>query len=108
MPNLYYAHSLPEKPPSEWQSLEDHLKKVAELAQAFGEKFGAGDWAYLAGLWHDLGKCSKLFQDRLRAANGHHTDAEAKDCDYCSIADYLSRLKNGDKDAHTLRSSIRS
>jgi CRISPR-associated endonuclease/helicase Cas3 len=78
MPNLYYAHTLPEKPPSEWQSLEDHLKKVAELAQAFGEKFGGGDWAYLAGLWHDLGKCSTEFQQMLyTAVTGQSADVQS-------------------------------
>jgi len=25
-------------------------------AKKFGDGFGSGDWAYLAGLWHDLGK----------------------------------------------------
>lgn len=62
MAEIYYAHSLPGKPPSEWQLLEDHLKNVAELARSFGEPFGAGEWAYLAGLWHDLGKYSKNFR----------------------------------------------
>jgi len=66
MSDAYYAHSLPGKPPSEWQLLEDHLKNVAELARSFAEPFGAGEWAYLAGLWHDLGKHQSEFQDKLR------------------------------------------
>jgi hypothetical protein len=32
----YYAHSLPDKPPEEWQWLEDHLRAVAE-AREFAE-----------------------------------------------------------------------
>ena len=52
----FYAHSVDGKPPSEWHRLEDHLKGTAELAKKFGDEFGSGDWAYLAGLWHDLGK----------------------------------------------------
>jgi CRISPR-associated endonuclease/helicase Cas3 len=65
----YYAHSLPGRPPEEWQPLEEHLKNVAELAKSFAESFGAGDWAYLAGLWHDLGKYSDEFQKMLFEAN---------------------------------------
>ncbi len=44
----YYAHSLEGQPPDKWQPLEDHLKNVAEMARSFAEKFGAGDWGYLA------------------------------------------------------------
>jgi HD superfamily phosphohydrolase YqeK len=56
----YYAHSREGKPPEEWHNLEDHLNKVAEIARNF-----ASDWAYLAGLWHDLGKCSPSFHKML-------------------------------------------
>ena len=52
----YYAHSLEGKPPEEWQGLSEHLRNVAEKAKGFAEPIGAGEWAYLAGLWHDLGK----------------------------------------------------
>jgi len=50
----YYAHSVEGKPPSEWQTLEEHLKNVAEMARSFAESFGAGNWDYLAELWNDL------------------------------------------------------
>jgi len=49
MPEKYYAHSLPGRPPSEWQRLEAHLKNVAEMARGFAESFGAG-------LCHGLGE----------------------------------------------------
>ena len=61
----YYAHTKEGQPPVEWQPLEDHLKRVAELARSFADEFGAGEWGYLAGLWHDLGKYSKEFQKYL-------------------------------------------
>jgi CRISPR-associated endonuclease/helicase Cas3 len=64
MNRKYYAHTLEGKPPSDWQLLEEHLKNVAELARRFAEDFGAGDWGYLAGLWHDLGKYLSEFQDK--------------------------------------------
>lgn len=67
----YYAHSLPGRPQKEWQLLEDHLKNVAELAKGFAEEFGAGEWGYLAGLWHDLGKYSPPFQEILCLINGN-------------------------------------
>jgi len=53
---IYYAHSLEGRPQEEWQRLEEHLKNVAELARKFAEPFGAGDWAYAAGLLHDVGR----------------------------------------------------
>jgi hypothetical protein len=31
----FYAHSLPDRDPAEWQPLEDHLRNVAELAAEF-------------------------------------------------------------------------
>jgi hypothetical protein len=31
MNEQFYAHSIPGKPPSEWQPLEEHLKNVAEV-----------------------------------------------------------------------------
>jgi hypothetical protein len=49
----YYAHSREGKPPKYWHHLEDHLKSVAEMARGFADDFGAGEWGYLAGLWHD-------------------------------------------------------
>ncbi len=61
MPQGFYAHSAEGKPKSEWHSLEEHLKGTAELAKSFADKFGSGYWAYLAGLWHDIGKYSKEF-----------------------------------------------
>ncbi|MFH0789420.1 MAG: hypothetical protein V2B13_17655 [Pseudomonadota bacterium] len=50
----YYAHSLPGRPQEKWQPLETHLKNVAEMARGFAEPFGAGEWGYLVGLWHDI------------------------------------------------------
>lgn len=62
---IYYAHSKEGSPPQEWQLLEDHLKQTAEIARDFASVFGSGDWAYLAGMWHDLGKYAPDFQKML-------------------------------------------
>ena len=69
MDEKYYAHSKKDAPPSEWQPLEKHLTSVAEMARRFADSFGAGDWAYWAGMWHDRGKYSKEFQDYLKSEN---------------------------------------
>lgn len=58
--------------------LEDHLQDTADKAQRLAEKFGAGDWAYLAGLWHDLGKYSRNFQDMIRSASGMDAHIETQ------------------------------
>ena len=56
MNKKYYAHSKEGRPSSEWQPLEEHLRNVAHLAYDYAQEFGGGDWGYLAGLWHDLGR----------------------------------------------------
>ena len=47
------------------QCLLDHLMNTAELASGFAAHFGYQDKAYVAGLYHDLGKCSESFLHRL-------------------------------------------
>lgn len=66
----FYAHSIEGRPQSEWQKLEDHLRNTAELAGEFAKSFCEKQWAYLAGLWHDLGKGTLCWQAYLRHANG--------------------------------------
>lgn len=68
---IAYAHTRTRPdgspaPESEWEHLAVHLREVAELAAEFASAFGARDWGYLAGLWHDLGKYSREFQAKLR------------------------------------------
>jgi len=65
----YYAHSLKGRPPDEWQNLDDHLKSVAQLAGQFAESFQSSDWAWNAGLLHDLGKATNAFQSYLLQQN---------------------------------------
>jgi hypothetical protein len=38
MKDEFYAHSLNGKPPEDWHRLQDHLKKVAEMARTFTEE----------------------------------------------------------------------
>lgn len=74
----YYAHTLEDKAAKDWQLLEDHLQAVAALAKHFAEDFGGEDWAYLAGLWHDLGKYSAEFQKRIGALGDPEASAESR------------------------------
>ncbi len=45
-----YAHSANSQ--GQRHRLVDHLKEVVKLAKKFADKFGAGDLAYWASLWH--------------------------------------------------------
>ncbi len=63
---VWYAHTRDGQPEESWQTLIDHLTGVADLAAGFASRFDCADWAYLAGLWHDLGKAQDAFQRRLR------------------------------------------
>ena len=55
--------------------LGEHLRGVGQRAEEFAHAFGSGDWAKVAGLWHDLGKYSAEFQRRIKLVSGY--DAEA-------------------------------
>lgn len=65
----YYAHSREGLPPEKWQPLDEHLKNVAEMAAEFAKPFGGEEWAYLAGLWHDVGKGALDWQAWIRHVN---------------------------------------
>lgn len=58
--------------------LDKHLQSVAVIAADFSQPFDsyavAQRWAYLAGLWHDLGKYRAGFQQYLKLAD-HPEDA---------------------------------
>jgi CRISPR-associated endonuclease/helicase Cas3 len=62
--------------------LVDHLKQVAALAAEFSSAFDAAEptqrWAYLAGLWHDLGKYRPGFQRYVQLADNPDAHIEGK------------------------------
>ncbi|MDH4450301.1 MAG: CRISPR-associated helicase Cas3' [Rhodoferax sp.] len=62
--------------------LVSHLEKVAEMAAEFSKAFDAAApaarWAYLAGLWHDLGKYRPGFQRYMAQADNPDAHIEGK------------------------------
>jgi CRISPR-associated endonuclease/helicase Cas3 len=70
----HFAHSLKDKPPTEWHPLDRHLASTAERAERFASPFATG-WGRLAGLLHDAGKYQQAFQNHL-AATGDHTKVD--------------------------------
>ena len=64
----YYAHSSPDESEADWQSLDDHLKSVGQMAAKSASHFGAEELAEVSGLLHDLGKYCSEFQQRLRGS----------------------------------------
>lgn len=73
---IFYAHSLEGVSEDSWHKLDEHLRQVAERAACFASDFSASEWAYLAGLWHDLGKYSADFQQYIRAVNDAHVEGK--------------------------------
>jgi CRISPR-associated endonuclease/helicase Cas3 len=61
--------------------LAAHLQSVASIAANFSEAFEPAAvtkrWAYLAGLWHDLGKYRPGFQRYLQS-DSPHTNCHAQ------------------------------
>jgi CRISPR-associated endonuclease/helicase Cas3 len=66
---MVFAHSPANGDWSRGHLLVDHLHAVADLGRSAGEAFGCGDWAYFAGLWHDLGKYRPTFQRYIRSGD---------------------------------------
>lgn len=93
----YVAHVSPDG--ERKQSVRAHVDRVARLAAEFATPFGAHDAGYLAGLYHDIGKCSPEFQRRI-LENGprcDHSTAGAKE---------IMELYPGKKDAVFLAACI--
>ena len=58
----YIGHTTEE---GRQQLLIDHLKGTGLLAERFASIFDAAEWGKMAGLYHDIGKYSTAFQQRI-------------------------------------------
>ena len=74
------AHIQLDPATGDWrvQSLGDHLEGTAQLAREFASPFGGSEWAYLAGLWHDIGKAQPAWQRYLRSVSGYRPGGPKK------------------------------
>lgn len=79
---MLYAHT-PADGSTVWHDLDKHINAVATMARDFATAFGAGELAYWLGIWHDLGKCNRKFQEYLQQClidpthRGHGPDHKA-------------------------------
>jgi CRISPR-associated endonuclease/helicase Cas3 len=60
---MFYAHSRPGAPQERWDILEEHLRRTAQRAAQYLPQ--APELAYMAGMWHDVGKYQPEFQRYL-------------------------------------------
>lgn len=68
-----FAHSLPAPHQrSAWEPLLKHLTEVGEGAAANAAAFSGGEYAKIAGLFHDLGKAKPGFQDYISRPGAPH------------------------------------
>jgi len=76
----------------EIQSLLNHLKGTAELSAKFASVFNNQEWGKLLGLWHDLGKYSKDFQEYIKVNSGYEEDDQLRPkTDHTSAAAILAK-----------------
>ena len=73
---MLYAHSHPGGR-AHWEPLQTHLDEVAELAGGFADAFGCGPLGHALGRWHDLGKASAAFQEKVLGAGADEAEAQA-------------------------------
>ena len=78
MNNDHFAHTLNGELPDKWQPLGEHLANVAKNAALHAEPFASAEWGKLAGHWHDLGKYTKAFQDKLLASINAYSFSKPK------------------------------
>jgi CRISPR-associated endonuclease/helicase Cas3 len=102
--NLPLAH-VRQLPDGTWQEhwLDEHLQEVSRLAGEFAAVFDSHDWAKLAGLWHDLGKHSREFQEYIKSASGYeaHIEGAAGRVDH-STAGAIHAVRQFDKPGRIL------
>lgn len=74
----YLAHVRRDGENFATHDLGEHLLGVGQRAGEYARAFGSGDWAGIAGLWHDLGKYSAEFQRRIKSVSGYEAHLEGQ------------------------------
>ncbi len=116
-----YAHSKPNSPHEEWQTLLCHEKNTGKLAGDFATAFQSSSWGTVIGEHHDDGKASGYFQKKLDSGktDGDYAHSAAGACwmreslpeiygnilAYC-IASHHTGLKNWSGSADSLCSGL--
>lgn len=72
----FWAHSAPKESVGPAHALRDHLQDVADGSRRHAEGLNCPPWAYLAGLWHDLGKYRPGFQRYIRQVGDAHIEGK--------------------------------
>ena len=74
----FYAHTLPDLPQSNWETMSQHEENVAQLCSEFVNRIcpDLHEWGQLLGRWHDLGKYSDAFQAYLVKSNDPNASCE--------------------------------
>ena len=64
----YYAHSLPDQPQEDWETMREHEELVANYCRQFLIRIDPSlePWGDLLGKWHDLGKYHPDFQAKIK------------------------------------------
>ncbi len=88
----FAAHTPSQERTGDWHLLNEHLTDVANLAQEFAKKFGAGKLGYCVGLWHDLGKYNSKFQNYLEQCDAASRMGETAPRDKVPHAIYGAKL----------------
>ena len=93
----YFAHVRRDGENFATHDLGEHLRGVGQRAGEYARALGSGDWARIAGLWHDLGKYSAEFQRRIKSVSGYeaHLEGQAGRVDHSTAgAQYAIRQFN--------------
>ena len=96
MMRKYYAKS--KLPDGSQPTVKEHLSAVAKLAKQYGELFGRGEEAWVAGLFHDFGKYSEAFAEVLQ---GTRTNVDHAMCG-ASFLNYVKHEKQSKRARRSL------
>ena len=75
----YYAHTDGERK----QTLKEHLRGTAELAEKFAGQFGKKDWGFCCGALHDIGKYSEKYQKKITEDDSIRVDHSSAGAQLC-------------------------